>query len=352
MANKNTEYVLEVEDLSVEFHTPSGVVHAVSHASFKLRQGETLGIVGESGSGKSVTANSIMRLLPDTARVTGKILFKGQDILKMKTKDFNKIRGKEISMIFQDPMTSLNPLYTVGNQLEEVLKLHMGLKGEAATKRAIELLDMVSIPQPETRVTQYPHEFSGGMRQRVMIAMALACDPTILIADEPTTALDVTIQAQILELINRLKKERNLSIIFITHDLGVVANMADRIAVMYAGKIVEYGTAEEVFYEPAHPYTWALLSSMPDLETKEKLEAIPGTPPNMIYPPKGDAFAERNRYALKIDFEEQPPIFPITDTHWAATWLLHPNAPKMDPPKTVTDRIKKMKARVGGGANA
>ena len=220
-----------------------------------------------------------------------------------------------------------------------------------AKNKALKLMEEVGIPEPRKRYRAYPFQFSGGMRQRIVIAIALAANPDILICDEPTTALDVTIQAQILELINKLKKERNLSIIFITHDLGVVANMADRIAVMYAGKIVEYGTAEEVFYEPAHPYTWALLSSMPDLETKDKLEAIPGTPPNMIYPPKGDAFADRNRYAMKIDFERQPPAFRITETHWAATWLLHPNAPKLEPPKAVTDRIAKMKARVGGEAN-
>ena len=214
-----------------------------------------------------------------------------------------------------------------------------------ARNRALKLMEEVGISEPRVRYHQYPFEFSGGMRQRIVIAIALAADPDILICDEPTTALDVTIQAQILELINRLKEKRNLSIIFITHDLGVVANMADRIAVMYAGKIVEYGTAEEIFYSPAHPYTWALLSSMPDLDTKEKLEAIPGTPPNMIYPPKGDAFAERNRYAMEIDFEEEPPVFPITDTHWAATWLLHPDAPKVDPPAAVTERIQKMKAR-------
>ena len=221
-----------------------------------------------------------------------------------------------------------------------------------AKNKALKLMEEVGIPEPRKRYRAYPFQFSGGMRQRIVIAIALAANPDILICDEPTTALDVTIQAQILELINRLKKERNLTVIFITHDLGVVANMADRIAVMYAGKIVEYGLSEEVFYSPAHPYTWALLSSMPDLETKEKLEAIPGTPPNMIYPPKGDAFAARNRYALNIDFEEQPPVFPISETHWAATWLLHPDAPKIDPPKAVTDRIAKMKARMGGEVNA
>ena len=223
---------------------------------------------------------------------------------------------------------------------------------QAAKNKALKLMEEVGISEPRKRYRQYPFEFSGGMRQRIVIAIALAANPDVLICDEPTTALDVTIQAQILELINRLKAQRNLSIIFITHDLGVVANMADRIAVMYAGKIVEYGTADEVFYSPAHPYTWALLSSMPDLETKEKLEAIPGTPPNMIYPPKGDAFADRNRYAMKIDFEQQPPAFPITETHWAATWLLHPDAPHVDPPKVVTERIAKMKARLEGEANA
>ncbi|MBO4356443.1 MAG: ABC transporter ATP-binding protein [Clostridia bacterium] len=214
-----------------------------------------------------------------------------------------------------------------------------------AREKAIKLMDEVGIPESRIRFNQYPFEFSGGMRQRIVIAIALAANPDILICDEPTTALDVTIQAQILELINKLKKERNLSVIFITHDLGVVANMADKIAVMYAGKIVEYGTADDIFYSPRHPYTWALLSSMPDLDTSEKLDAIPGTPPNMIFPPVGDAFAERNKYALKIDFEEQPPVFRISDTHWAATWLLHPDAPKVDVPKAITDRIQRMRER-------
>ena len=324
MANKNTEYVLEVEDLSVEFHTPSGVVHAVSHASFKLKQGETLGIVGESGSGKSVTANSIMRLLPDTARVTGKILFKGQDILKMKTKDFNKIRGKEISMIFQDPMTSLNPLYTVGNQLEEVLKLHMGLKGEAATKRAIELLDMVSIPQPETRVTQYPHEFSGGMRQRVMIAMALACDPTILIADEPTTALDVTIQAQILELMKDLQKKISTSIIMITHDLGIVSDLCDRVNVMYGSQIMESGTVDDLFYRTSHPYTKGLLRCLPEsvqnLEDK-RLHPIMGSPVDLMMLPAGCAFSARCDDCMKLCLNRRPEQFEVNPGHTSRCWL-------------------------------
>ena len=324
MANKNSEYVLEVEDLSVEFHTPSGVVHAVSHASFKLKAGETLGIVGESGSGKSVTANSIMRLLPDTARITGKILFKGQDILKMKTKDFNKIRGREISMIFQDPMTSLNPLYTVGNQLEEVLKLHMGLKGEAATKRAIELLDMVSIPQPETRVTQYPHEFSGGMRQRVMIAMALACDPTILIADEPTTALDVTIQAQILELMKDLQKKISTSIIMITHDLGIVSDLCDRVNVMYGSQIMESGTVDDLFYRTSHPYTRGLLRCLPEsvqnLEDK-RLHPIMGSPVDLMMLPAGCAFSARCDDCMKLCLNRRPELFEVNPGHTSRCWL-------------------------------
>ena len=324
MANKNSEYVLEVEDLSVEFHTPSGVVHAVSHASFKLKAGETLGIVGESGSGKSVTANSIMRLLPDTARVTGKILFKGQDILKMKTKEFNKIRGKEISMIFQDPMTSLNPLYTVGNQLEEVLKLHMGLKGEAATKRAIELLDMVSIPQPETRVTQYPHEFSGGMRQRVMIAMALACDPTILIADEPTTALDVTIQAQILELMKDLQKKISTSIIMMTPDLGIVSDLCDRVNVMYGSQIMESGTVDDLFYRTSHPYTRGLLRCLPEsvqnLEDK-RLHPIMGSPVDLMMLPAGCAFSARCDDCMKLCLNRRPELFEVNPGHTSRCWL-------------------------------
>ncbi|MBQ0125128.1 MAG: ABC transporter ATP-binding protein, partial [Clostridiales bacterium] len=217
-----------------------------------------------------------------------------------------------------------------------------------AKNKAIKLMEEVGIPEPRKRYSQYPFEFSGGMRQRIVIAIALAANPDILICDEPTTALDVTIQSQILELINKIKEEKHLSVIFITHDLGVVANMADRIAVMYAGKIVEYGTSEDIFYHSAHPYTWALLSSMPDLDTNEKLDAIPGTPPNMIYPPVGDAFAARNKYAMKIDFEAQPPMFKISDTHYAATWLLHPDAPKVDPPKVVTDRIARMRSRRGG----
>ena len=265
-----------------------------------------------------------MRLLPDTARVTGKILFKGQDILKMKTKEFNKIRGKEISMIFQDPMTSLNPLYTVGNQLEEVLKLHMGLKGEAATKRAIELLDMVSIPQPETRVTQYPHEFSGGMRQRVMIAMALACDPTILIADEPTTALDVTIQAQILELMKDLQKKISTSIIMITHDLGIVSDLCDRVNVMYGSQIMESGTVDDLFYRTSHPYTRGLLRCLPEsvqnLEDK-RLHPIMGSPVDLMMLPAGCAFSARCDDCMKLCLNRRPELFEVNPGHTSRCWL-------------------------------
>ena len=262
----------------------------------------------------------------------GHIYYKDKDLAKCKEKDFYELRGSSIGMIFQDPLSSLNPIMKIGKQLTEALILKTGLNREQAKARAIELMHEVGIPEPEKRFKQYPFQFSGGMRQRIVIAIALAMEPEILICDEPTTALDVTIQAQILDLIKKLKKEKDLTIIFITHDLGVVANMADRIAVMYAGKIVEYGTSEEVFYNPQHPYTWALLESMPSLSTSNRLSAIPGTPPNMIYPPKGDAFAQRNRYALKIDFEQEPPFFKVTDTHYAATWLLHENAPKVENP--------------------
>ena len=324
MRSENSEYILEVEDLSVEFHTPSGVVHAVSHSSFKLREGETLGIVGESGSGKSVTANAIMRLLPETAKVTGTIRFKGQDIMQMKTKDFNRIRGKEISMIFQDPMTSLTPLYTVGTQLEEVLKLHLGLKGEAATRRAVELLDMVAIPQPETRVKQYPHEFSGGMRQRVMIAMALACNPKILIADEPTTALDVTIQAQILELMKELQKKISTSIIMITHDLGIVSDLCDRVNVMYGSQIMESGSVDDLFYRTAHPYTQGLLRCLPEavqnLEDK-RLHPIMGSPVDLMMLPAGCAFSARCERCMKLCLNRRPELFEADPGHTSRCWL-------------------------------
>lgn len=326
--------ILRVENLTISFKTPNGLVRAVRDVSFDLKRGETLCIVGESGSGKSVTSRAVMGILATNAIIDeGHIYFKGQELLEKNEQEYHKIRGTDIGMIFQDPLSSLNPIKRIGLQLSEALIINHGYTKAEAKTEAIRLMKEVGIPEPEKRFSQYPFQFSGGMRQRIVIAIALSTNPEVLICDEPTTALDVTIQAQILDLINKLKRERRLSIIFITHDLGVVANMADRIAVMYAGKIVEYGLCDEVFYDPRHPYTWALLESMPSLaEAQHKLSAIPGTPPNMIFPPVGDAFAQRNRYAMKIDFEKQPPLFKITDTHFAATWLLHPQAPKISNP--------------------
>ncbi|MEK5443721.1 MULTISPECIES: ABC transporter ATP-binding protein [unclassified Fredinandcohnia] len=338
------EKLLEVKDLEVSFQTYAGEVKAVRGVNFDLYKGETLAIVGESGSGKSVTSQTIMKLIPmPPGKISnGQILFDGEDLVPKTNKEMEKIRGKDIGMIFQDPMTSLNPTMKVGMQIIEVLIKHQNMSKGNAKDRAIELLRLVGIPSPEKRVNQYPHEFSGGMRQRAMIAIALASNPKLLIADEPTTALDVTIQAQILELMKDLQKKMETSIIFITHDLGVVANVADRVAVMYAGKIVETGTVDEIFYNPKHPYTWGLLSSMPSLDSDEKTElmAIPGSPPDLTNPPKGDAFAPRNRYAMKIDFEKEPPMFKISETHYAATWLLHPDAPKVEPPEAVKRRMK------------
>jgi oligopeptide/dipeptide ABC transporter, ATP-binding protein, C-terminal domain len=495
MAERDT--VLSVNNLVINFKTDNGLVQAVRDVSFDLKQGETLCIVGESGSGKSVTSKAIMGILANNAIIAdGNIIYRGENLLEVSEDEFYKIRGHKIGMIFQDPLSSLNPIVKIGKQITEAMLLnadklklmyndlisddlirykntlakmniaitteqkkldafiaetkakegltaeqkaankaliqqkkaefkafekktrdeYMGkakelkvvltetekkakkqvaeykahvtneykqqkselkqklaaasgeekaaLKQELAQlkvdfdnklsitkaeakRRALEIMREVGIPEPERRFEQYPFEFSGGMRQRIVIAIALTASPEILICDEPTTALDVTIQAQILELINKIKAERNLSCIFITHDLGVVANMADRVAVMYAGKIVEYGTADEIFYDPRHPYTWALLSSIPDVDSKEKLEAIPGTPPNMIYPPKGDAFAIRSKYAMNIDFREEPPFFKVSDTHYAATWLLDEKAPKVEMPRIVSERIRNSLA---GGA--
>ncbi|WP_413227076.1 ABC transporter ATP-binding protein [Bacillus altitudinis] len=342
------ERILEVKDLAISFKTYGGEVQAIRGVNFHLNKGETLAIVGESGSGKSVTSQAIMRLIPMPPGYfkRGEILFDGHDIVKKTEKQMQTIRGKDISMIFQDPMTSLNPTMKVGKQITEVLFKHEQISKEAAEKRAIELLELVGIPMPEKRIKQYPHEFSGGMRQRVVIAMALAADPKLLIADEPTTALDVTIQAQILELMKEIQQKVETSIIFITHDLGVVANVADRVAVMYAGQIVETGTVDEIFYNPQHPYTWGLLASMPSLDTdggaEGKLTAIPGTPPDLTNPPKGDAFALRSDYAMKIDFEQEPPMFKVSDTHYVKSWLLHPNAPKVEPPASVKARMREL----------
>ncbi|MCR5764112.1 MAG: ABC transporter ATP-binding protein [Treponema sp.] len=432
--------MIEIKNLVISFSTSKGKVHAVRGINLNVRQGETIAIVGESGSGKSVTAKSILGIeAPNAIIEQGEVLYKGTDLLKISEKEFEKIRGNKITMIFQDPLSSLDPIMKIGPQLTEasilngktnqrqaarqlakILKtikasiiqneykmlwqavkkaekdyaeyfrkinekeilatdLHSASKDmpdsfaelrsifsmpealdkinelvkekafkvtkQIAYKKAIDIMNEVGIREPEKRFNQYPFEFSGGMRQRIVIAIAIAANPDLLICDEPTTALDVTIQAQILELINRLKKSRGMTVIFITHDLGVVANVADTIAVMYAGKIVERGTSSDIFYSPAHPYTWALLSSMPDLDTKDTLEAIPGTPPDMLNPPKGDAFAPRNKYAMAIDFEQEPPEFKISETHYASTWLLHPNAPKAELPKSLADRIKRMKER-------
>ncbi|AGX03456.1 MULTISPECIES: ABC transporter ATP-binding protein [Bacillaceae] len=340
------EKLLEVKDLRVSFQTYGGEVQAVRGVSFDLHKGETLAIVGESGSGKSVTSQTIMKLIPmPPGRIAGgQILLDGDDIVPKSEKEMEKIRGKEISMIFQDPMTSLNPTMRIGRQIMEVLIKHQNMSSSAAKDRATELLRLVGIPMPEKRVNQYPHEFSGGMRQRAMIAIALAASPKLLIADEPTTALDVTIQAQILDLMKDLQSKMDTSIIFITHDLGVVANVADRVAVMYAGQIVEMGTVDEIFYDPRHPYTWGLLASMPSLDNdgKTELAAIPGTPPDLTNPPVGDAFAARNQFALAIDFEEEPPMYQISETHFAKTWLLHPDAPEVEPPEAVKRRIRKL----------
>ena len=463
---------IEVKNLTVSFRTNRGLVHAVRDLSFSLEKGETLAIVGESGSGKSVTAKAILGIEdPNAVIESGQIIYDGKDILKFKEEDFYSIRGNRITMIFQDPMSALDPIVKIGPQLTEAsilngkrnqklalkklkknlreLKktcfhnhrkfkapegmyfsqssLHSDFKNfnrivwqcrklsrdffkkaekncnykiewnecpeyfnstvhqndlemtfiqsfekkleelnvilpleeisnlirqsvfhiskKRAYKNAIEIMEEVGINDAEKRFHQYPFEFSGGMRQRIVIAIAIAANPDLLICDEPTTALDVTIQAQILELINTIKKKRNVSIIFITHDLGVVANVADKIAVMYAGKIVEEGTSEDIFYSPAHPYTWALLSSIPDLNSKEKLESIPGNPPDMTNPPKGDAFAPRNKYALAIDFEKMPPMFTISPSHRAASWLLHPSAPKVTLPESLAEKIKAMKER-------
>lgn len=331
--------LLSVNNLNISFETHAGKVKAVRGVTFNLKKGETLAIVGESGSGKSVSTKALMGILSKNGNIDeGEILFKNRDLAKLNKEQMQEIRGKEIAMIFQDPMTSLNPTMTIGRQISEGIIKHQGLSSQEARVKAIELINLVGINMAEKRYKQYPHQFSGGMRQRIVIAIALACSPEILIADEPTTALDVTIQAQILELIKDIQKKTGVSIIFITHDLGVVANIADRVAVMYAGKIVEIGTTDEVFYEPAHPYTWGLIASMPNLDsTNSKLYNIPGTPPDLLSPPIGDAFARRSEYALEIDFLKEPPMFKISNTHYAATWLLHPKAPKVMPPQAVLD---------------
>ena len=336
MATK--EPILSARDVEIQFSLRGRKLTAIRKCSLDLYEGETLAIVGESGSGKSVFTKSFIGMLDANGSIIGgSIMYDGVDISKYKTeKEWMTIRGKKIAMVMQDPMTSLNPLKVVGKQIQESIELHQGLKGKEAYKAVLEVLSDVGIDDPERRYKQYPHEFSGGMRQRVVIAIAIACNPRILICDEPTTALDVTIQAQILKLLKDLKAKYKLTTLYITHDLGVVANVADRIAVMYAGDIVEIGTCEEVFYTPKHPYTWALLSSLPQLGVRgENLYSIPGTPPNLFADVRGDAFAPRNPYALKIDFVERPPYFEVSPTHKARTWLLDPRAPKVEPPENI-----------------
>jgi len=324
--------LLEIQDLSVSFFTYAGEVKAVDGVSFHLDEGEAIGIVGESGCGKSVTVQTVMRLIPmPPGKITGgKIKFQGADLVRKSEREMEHIRGKDISMIFQDPITSLNPVLTIGLQLTEVLVRHEGLGGREAREKAVRLMELVGIPNPDSRLKQYPHQFSGGMRQRAMIAMALACSPKLLIADEPTTALDVTIQAQILELMKDLKDKISTSIILITHDLGIVAGLCSRIIVMYAGKIVEGGTVSDIYENPQHPYTWGLLKSIPRLDAGKKLRLIPipGTPPDLLSPPKGCRFAPRCTYSMRICLEQQPTPTFLQGEHQVACWLQHPQAPK------------------------
>ncbi|MCY1713513.1 ABC transporter ATP-binding protein [Caproiciproducens galactitolivorans] len=347
--------ILKIRDLSVSFHTANGLVRAVRGLNMDVYKGETVAIVGESGSGKSVTVKEVMGIhTPNEVIEGGSIAFTYDSGSGEKTVDLltisphfmqNQLKGKHIAMVFQDPMTSLDPTMTIGKQLMEGMMLHLHLSRKEAAGRAVELLQMVGISDPEKRLKNYPHQLSGGMRQRVVIAIALSCDPDLLICDEPTTALDVTIQARILQLIMDLQKKFNISVIFITHNLGVVAKVADYVNVMYAGKIIETGRTEDVFFDPRHPYTWGLLSSMPDLSgnKEDRLYTIQGNPPNLLNEIKGDAFAPRNPYALEIDFEEEPPMFKINSHHQAATWLLDPRSPKVEMPDQLRRRIEIMK---------
>ena len=350
---QDNQTILQIKNLDISFRTNAGVVHAIRGVNLDLQKGETVAIVGESGSGKSVTMKAAVGLLDSNATVnSGEILYTYEDrdgaqktvnLLGLTKKQLRtEYNGQRLAMVFQDPMTSLDPTMTIGKQIMEGMLLHKKMSKEAAKARALELLKLVGITDAENRFRNYPHQLSGGMRQRVVIAIALSAEPDILICDEPTTALDVTIQAKILELIKDIQKKMNLSVIYITHDLGVVAKVADYVNVMYAGKIVEVGNVEEIFYEPVHPYTWGLLSAMPDLDTNDdRLYSIPGSPPNLLHEPQGDAFAARNPYALKIDKKAKPPMFQISRTHFAATWLLHPDAPDIDMPRELKERIER-----------
>ena len=349
---QDNQTILQIKNLDISFRTNAGVVHAIRGVNLDLQKGETVAIVGESGSGKSVTMKAAVGLLDSNATVnSGEILYTYEDNGTQKTVNLlgltkkqlrTEYNGQRLAMVFQDPMTSLDPTMTIGKQIMEGMLLHKKMSKEAAKARALELLKLVGITDAENRFRNYPHQLSGGMRQRVVIAIALSAEPDILICDEPTTALDVTIQAKILELIKDIQKKMNLSVIYITHDLGVVAKVADYVNVMYAGKIVEVGNVEEIFYEPVHPYTWGLLSAMPDLETiDDRLYSIPGSPPNLLHEPQGDAFAARNPFALRIDKKAEPPMFQISRTHFAATWLLHPDAPDIDMPRELKERIER-----------
>ena len=356
MPENKKEQVLSVRDLDITFKTTAGPVHAIRGVNIDLYKGETVALVGESGSGKSVTMKAAMGILAQNAIVnSGSIEFSYHhadgspetvDLLQKDKKWIRRhINGKRIAMVFQDPMTSLDPTMQIGKQIMEGMLWHYKMPKDAAYKKAVQLLEEVGITDAKKRMKNYPHQLSGGMRQRVVIAIALACDPDLLICDEPTTALDVTIQAKILELIRSIQRERGISVIYITHDLGVVAKVADYVDVMYAGKIVETGTIDEIFYEPRHPYTWGLLSAMPDLDTADdRLYTIPGSPPNLLHEKQGYAFAPRNHFALNIDDEVDPPMFKISDTHYAATWLLDPRAPKVDMPPELAQRIARMRA--------
>lgn len=334
------ENILELKNLTVSIDSPMGKVEAVRGVSLALRPGEVLAIVGESGCGKSMLCRSIMKLLPRSARIEGgQIIANGADITGYSQRDMNRLRGKLFSMVLQDPMTALDLTQTVEAQIAEAVRVHSPrLDRQAVHRRVMELMELVGIPQPEKRGKLYPYHFSGGQRQRVVMAIALAADPKILLADEPTTALDVTVQAQILDLLKDIQHRLHTATILISHDLGVVARAADRVAIMYAGRIVEIGTAEEIYYDPRHPYTWGLIRSLPALAKGGELYTIPGMPPSLVHPPRGDAFACRNEYALAIDYEEAPPMFRVSDTHYAATWLLDERAPRVTPP-------------IGGNAN-
>ena len=340
--------ILSIKNLDITFRTNAGNIHAIRGVDIELPRGKTLALVGESGSGKSVTMKAVTGLLDDNGVVnSGRILYRraegSVDLLMLSKRELRRtINGREIAMVFQDPMTSLDPTMQIGDQITESMFLHKKISAADARARALELLNLVGIVDAEKRMKNYPHQLSGGMRQRIVIAIALACEPRILICDEPTTALDVTIQARILNLIKDIQAKMGLSVIYITHDLGVVAKVADFVNVMYAGKIIEFGTTEEIFYDPRHPYTWGLLSAMPDLDTDDdRLYSIPGSPPNLLHEPKGDAFAARNKFAMKIDEKAEPPMFKITETHSAATWLLHPNAPKIELPKELQSRLER-----------